>query len=182
MYHGIFYLVPFRQPSTPTRFPLITAIGMCHFLPVHHLGMASLAVVEGQNTTYLSIYLSIYLSLFLEKSNINLFWEFKLCLFGNWFYSKKRIHIPQKWLFWGDWVLLGLNRGLSSNVWCLRSANHVKFSEECMTCTEKHVLVDNLLTSVFKMGLPQQAWVEKTVNWVDIIDSLVKKSSRHNDQ
>ena len=40
---GFFYLVPFRQSSTPTRFPLITAIGMCHFLPVHHLGMASLA-------------------------------------------------------------------------------------------------------------------------------------------
>ena len=38
-----FYLVPFRQPSPPTRFPLITAIGMCHFLPVHHLRMASLA-------------------------------------------------------------------------------------------------------------------------------------------
>ena len=42
-YHGIFYLVPFRQPSSPTRFPHITAIGMCHFLPVHHFGMASLA-------------------------------------------------------------------------------------------------------------------------------------------
>ena len=40
---GFFYLVPFRQPSTPMRFPLITAIRMCHFLPVHHFGMASLA-------------------------------------------------------------------------------------------------------------------------------------------
>ena len=27
-----FYLVPFFQPSTPTRFLLITAIGMCHSL------------------------------------------------------------------------------------------------------------------------------------------------------
>ena len=27
----------------PTRFPLITTIRMCHFLPVHHLGMAVLA-------------------------------------------------------------------------------------------------------------------------------------------
>ena len=27
----------------PTWFPLITAIRMCHFLPVHHLGMAVLA-------------------------------------------------------------------------------------------------------------------------------------------
>ena len=38
-----FYLVPFRQPSPPTRFLHITAIGMCHFLPVHHFGMACLA-------------------------------------------------------------------------------------------------------------------------------------------
>ena len=34
---GFFYLVPFHQPIPPTRFPLITAIRVCHFLPVHHL-------------------------------------------------------------------------------------------------------------------------------------------------
>ena len=38
-----FYLVPYCQPSPPTRFLLITAIGMCHFLPGHHFGMACLA-------------------------------------------------------------------------------------------------------------------------------------------
>ena len=38
-----FYLVPYCQPNPPTRFLPITAIGMCHFLPVHHFGMASLA-------------------------------------------------------------------------------------------------------------------------------------------
>ena len=38
-----FYLVPFFQPSLPTRFLLITAIGMCYFLPVLHFGMACLA-------------------------------------------------------------------------------------------------------------------------------------------
>ena len=38
-----FYLVPYRQPNPPTRVLLITAIGMCHFLPVHHFGMACLA-------------------------------------------------------------------------------------------------------------------------------------------
>ena len=38
-----FYLVPYCQPSPPTRFLLITAIGMSHFLPVHHFGMACLA-------------------------------------------------------------------------------------------------------------------------------------------
>ena len=38
-----FYLGPFRQPNLPTRLLLITAIGMCHFLPVHHFGMPCLA-------------------------------------------------------------------------------------------------------------------------------------------
>ena len=37
-----FYLVPYCLPSPPTRFLPITAIGMCHFLPVHHFGMACL--------------------------------------------------------------------------------------------------------------------------------------------
>ena len=35
-----FYLVPYRQPSPPTRFLPITTTGMSHFLPVHHFGMA----------------------------------------------------------------------------------------------------------------------------------------------
>ena len=34
-----------------TRFPLITAIRMCHLLPVLHLGMAFWAWSKGQNTT-----------------------------------------------------------------------------------------------------------------------------------
>ena len=38
-----FYIVPLFQPSPPTRFLLITAIVICHFLPVHHFGMACLA-------------------------------------------------------------------------------------------------------------------------------------------
>ena len=38
-----FYLVPYFQLSPPTWFLLITAIGMCHFLPVHHFEMACLA-------------------------------------------------------------------------------------------------------------------------------------------
>ena len=42
LYMG-FYLVLYRQPRTPTRFLLITDIRMCHFLPVHHFGMACLA-------------------------------------------------------------------------------------------------------------------------------------------
>ena len=38
-----FYFVPYCQPIPSTRFLLITAIGICHFLPVHHFGMACLA-------------------------------------------------------------------------------------------------------------------------------------------
>ena len=38
-----FYLVPYCQPSPPTRFLPITAIRMCHFLPVHYFGTACLA-------------------------------------------------------------------------------------------------------------------------------------------
>ena len=35
-----FTLSHFISQFPPTRFPLLTAIGMCHFLPVHHLGIA----------------------------------------------------------------------------------------------------------------------------------------------
>ena len=34
---GFFSLSHFVSHFPPTRFPLLTAIGMCHFLPVHHL-------------------------------------------------------------------------------------------------------------------------------------------------
>ena len=37
-----FYFVPYCQPSPPRRLLPITAIGMCHFLPVYHFGMACL--------------------------------------------------------------------------------------------------------------------------------------------
>ena len=38
VYHGNFFSSShFISPFPPTRFPLITAIRMCHFLPVHHL-------------------------------------------------------------------------------------------------------------------------------------------------
>ena len=38
VYHGNFFsLSHFISQFPPTRFPLITAIRMCHFLPVHHL-------------------------------------------------------------------------------------------------------------------------------------------------
>ena len=54
----------FISQIPPTRFPLITAIGMCHFLPVHHLGMAFLAGSKGQNTTIVHKLLSSVLQCF----------------------------------------------------------------------------------------------------------------------
>ena len=36
VYHGNFNLSHFVSQFPPTQFPLITAIRMCHFLPVHH--------------------------------------------------------------------------------------------------------------------------------------------------
>ena len=47
-----FSLSHFVSQFPPTRFPVLTAIGMCHFLPVHHLGMAFLAGSKGQNITH----------------------------------------------------------------------------------------------------------------------------------
>ena len=77
---------------------------------------------------------------------------------GNWGYSK-----------W--WQIKqsppGLNRGLSSNFWWLRSAHHEKFTEECVMHTEKHVLVKRMFTNEQNMGLPQLTWVEKTVHWME---------------
>ena len=41
----------------------------------------------------------------------------------------------------------GKNRGMSTNFCWLRSANHVKFPEECLMCTEKHVLGEKMFTN-----------------------------------
>ena len=47
----------------------------------------------------------------------------------------------------------GLNRGLPSNFCWLKSANHVKFIEECLMGVEKHVLVKKIFTDGLNMGL-----------------------------
>ena len=60
---GIFFTSShFVSQFPPTRFPLITAIRMCHLLPVHHLGMAFLAGSKAKIQQYsLSISLSLYI-------------------------------------------------------------------------------------------------------------------------
>ena len=68
----------------------------------------------------------------------------------------------------------GLNRDLSRNFLWLRSANHVKFTDEWMIYKEKLVLIKNMFTNGLNMSLPQWAWVKKTVSGVET-HSLVKK-------
>ena len=48
----------------------------------------------------------------------------------------------------------GLKRGLSSNFWWLRSANHEKYIEEYMLYMEKHAKVKKIFTSRLNIGLP----------------------------
>ena len=61
-----FYLVPFFQPSPPTRFLLKTAIGMCHFLPVYHFRMACLAGSKVSIQHYFKQYSLAYVQFFVN--------------------------------------------------------------------------------------------------------------------
>ena len=56
-----------------------------------------------------------------------------------------------------------LNRGVSSNLCCLRISNHVKFIQECVMYMQKHVFIKRMLTNDLNMGLSQRTWVKKTV-------------------
>ena len=55
-----FYLVPYCQPSPPTRFLPITAIGMCHF---HRLWNGMFGRVEGQYTTCVFVWVLWHINL-----------------------------------------------------------------------------------------------------------------------
>ena len=68
----------------------------------------------------------------------------------------KIILISQKYFFLGyskqsqiKQNALDLNRGLSSKFWWLKSANHVKFAEECVMYM--HVLIKDVYKSVKHM-------------------------------
>ena len=95
-----------------------------------------------------------------EKSKIIFFpHKCKLCIVWNWFLAKI-ILILQKYLFWdySKWQQIkqcvpGLNRGLCLSFWWLRSANHMKFTEECVICIEKLVLVKRIFINWLTMGL-----------------------------
>ena len=70
-------------------------------------------------------------------------------------------------MFWAFQNDNKLNRGLSSNFWELRSANHVKFTEEFVMYTEKHILVKKMFTNELNMGLLLWARVKKIVHGVE---------------
>ena len=57
-----------------------------------------------------------------------------------------------------------LNRGLSSNFCWLRNANHVKFTEECVICRQKHVLIKKKKVYKWaKYGFPTTSLSQKKV-------------------
>ena len=62
--------------------------------------------------------------------------------------SKKNYLFCVYWEWWHNQSALGLNRDLLSYV-RLRSVNHVKFTEECIICMEKHVLVKTFLQMAY---------------------------------
>ena len=47
--------------------------------------------------------------------------------------------------------------------WGIRCANHMKFIEKCVMCSEKHVLVKKMFTNKLNISLPLWAWVENSV-------------------
>ena len=109
-------------------------------------------------------YLTEFLSFF-KKQNIFFFRFFSIKVK----YSLFRIVFSQKLLFWGysKWQQIkqnasGLNKSLPLHFWRLRIANYIKFTEECVMYTEKHVLVK------------QYFWVERTYHRVET-QCLVKK-------
>ena len=121
-----------------------------------------------------------------KKSKINSFFtiffhECKLSVVWNWFVPKISL-IPQKYLFCNhlkSWPIKqnapGLNRGLSSNFYWLRSANHMKFPEECVICIEA-CFSQKMFTNRIIMDLPGSK--RQSMKWKHI-NSQVKKSSWH---
>ena len=61
----------------------------------------------------------------------------------------------------------GLDKGLLSNIWWLRCANHVKFTE-CVMFIKKHFLVKKKkFTNGLNLCVSLPAWVEKTVDGLE---------------
>ena len=102
--------------------------------------------------------------------------KWKLCMIWNWFIAKF-ISIFQNYVLKlfkmvANQIASGLNKVLSWNFWWLRSANSVKFTEECGMCIEKHVLVNK--KNVYKWAKHEVCHYESELKRL-FIDSLVKK-------
>ena len=92
-----FYFVPYRQPSPLTQFLLITAIRMCHFLLMHHFGMACLAgskVNIQQNGDTISLKL---FTIHVETITKDINWEVGGAL-------KPLVRYRQCWLKWAKFI------------------------------------------------------------------------------
>ena len=111
------------------------------------------------------------------KCKIYFFWfsfnKCKFCIDWNLIIAKINL-ISQEYLFWcySKWRQIklrapGLISGLSSIFSRLRNGNQIEFTEKCWMWTEKHVLSPKILSKELNMGLPLQAWVRKTIYWVE---------------
>ena len=106
-----------------------------------------------------------------EKRKINFFskfffYRYKHCIVWNWF-MVKFILILQKYFFWGysKWLQIKhCSRLEQRSVIKLLVAEKCKFTEECVMCMEKHVLVKKIFTNRLNIGLARQAWVKKKIH------------------
>ena len=101
------------------------------------------------------------------------------------FIYSKNVLISQKYLFWGYWISQqikqsapGLNRGLLTNFWRLKSANYVKFTELYVMCTKRHVLAKNNVFSKWVKNWICHKFESKRFVESKHIDSPVKKKKK----
>ena len=120
---------------------------------------------------------------FKKKKKLNIF-SFRI------FYNKWKISTVWNCLRWNTFKCYQLfclrqfkmaesqteSWGLSTYLWWLRSANHVKFTKECLICTENNVLVEKM----YKWAIHKIATMslnEETAYWTKYTDPPVEKNS-----
>ena len=105
----------------------------------------------------------------LEFFSINVNSElYGIVLLQRLFQSCKNICLEDIWNESKSSTILCLNRGLLSNIWWLRSAKLVKFTEKCVMGIEKHVLVKKIFSKELNISLPLWVWVKKTVDGMEM--------------
>ena len=90
---------------------------------------------------------------YFEKYRINFvsknFHKCKLYIVWNWFIVKIILIVQKYFSGYLKWWQIkqsatDLNRGLTSEFWWLKSANHMKCTQECVMCRLKHVWVKEM--------------------------------------